>query len=253
MSSMSGGATNTQPHAWDDRDLPVYFSRQASLGERTATRIIPPATALPGATGGHRHSTSIGSIVGGVVGGVVALCLMLLLGFFCCMRKREADKDESLKELAEKPTVRETSPQELPTHRWSSVEPPPHTSLRSPSSTASHFARSESQSSLNSLSPTLTGTSPTYGGHYNPPAHLGAVFEDQPSQFSAGQEQQQPQSPTVHSPQPLSPEPYDPREHALHHQYFQPPASPPSAQNTPLNSYRGRRKPESDSTETDEE
>ncbi|KAF2100652.1 hypothetical protein NA57DRAFT_36448, partial [Rhizodiscina lignyota] len=78
-----GGATVIRPQTWDNRDLSVYFSRQAKFAARSPTRAIPTAGSNKGGSSNHT-----GAIVGGTVGGVVGVCIIIafLVWFLRCRR-----------------------------------------------------------------------------------------------------------------------------------------------------------------------
>ncbi|KAF2271331.1 uncharacterized protein EI97DRAFT_437964 [Westerdykella ornata] len=92
----TGDATVTKPPSWDHIDLAVYFTRVPSFSARTATRVLPTATASPS----RGRKVSVGAIVGSAVGGLVALIAILLLILFCLHRrhrKAKKQKDGKLK------------------------------------------------------------------------------------------------------------------------------------------------------------
>ncbi|TKA45690.1 hypothetical protein B0A49_12057, partial [Cryomyces minteri] len=118
----TGGATVKSPaQNWNNRDLAVYFTRQASVATRTPTRAIPTSTA---SATGHSTSTANGSpepshtgtIAGGVVGGTVFLVLLLVSIVFCLRRRRNKEQ---------RPEV--TSPQELPANQIATTYTEPKT------------------------------------------------------------------------------------------------------------------------------
>ncbi|KAJ4292388.1 hypothetical protein N0V90_009050 [Kalmusia sp. IMI 367209] len=87
----TGGATLTKPSSWDNGDLSILLTRQASFTARSATRVIPSGTANPSDAGSSKK-TRVGAIAGGVVGGLAGLILILLLVLFCLHRRKKALK-----------------------------------------------------------------------------------------------------------------------------------------------------------------
>jgi hypothetical protein len=97
MSSSSlGGATVTAPATWLNRDLPVYFTRNASDPPRTPTRVIP--TSMPSSTSTSTSTASptssssspilsTGAIAGIAIGGA-AVIVLIALGCILCLRGR---------------------------------------------------------------------------------------------------------------------------------------------------------------------
>ncbi|KAF2085940.1 hypothetical protein K490DRAFT_74814 [Saccharata proteae CBS 121410] len=78
----TGGATVKSPASWDNRDLPVYFTRIPSYSARAATRSIPTTTSTSTSSSSKKSSTDVGAIAGGAVGGVLGLAAILLLVWF---------------------------------------------------------------------------------------------------------------------------------------------------------------------------
>lgn len=89
-----GAATVTAPATWDNRDLPVYFTRTASNAARTPTRVVSTtaskvtntATSDPSASSSPVLST--GAIAGIAVGGA-AVIVFIAVGCFLCLRRRK--------------------------------------------------------------------------------------------------------------------------------------------------------------------
>ncbi|KAF1991092.1 hypothetical protein K402DRAFT_323651, partial [Aulographum hederae CBS 113979] len=77
----SGGATQIRPQSWDNRDLPVYFSRVPTFPARTPTRAIPGPTST--STGTPEESSNIAAIAGGAAGGGAALLIVLGVLIWC--------------------------------------------------------------------------------------------------------------------------------------------------------------------------
>jgi hypothetical protein len=84
-----GGATATAPATWGNQDLPVYFTRQATVVARTATRAIPKETGSGDGSSGRKIST--GAIAGIAVAGA-AVVVLLAIGCFCIRRHRRNQK-----------------------------------------------------------------------------------------------------------------------------------------------------------------
>lgn len=84
-----GAATVTAPATWDNADLPVYFTREATVVARTATRSIPSATGTSGSSSSRKLAT--GAIIGIAIAGVAFLAL-LVVGCLCVQRKRRNNR-----------------------------------------------------------------------------------------------------------------------------------------------------------------
>jgi hypothetical protein len=102
----SGGATLVKPQQdFDNRDLPVYFSRVAPSTTRKPTRAIPTATGTgnhgSGLSGGKRTGVIVGCILGGLI------LLAILLGVALCLLRRKKRERKSTASAA---------PSELPTN-----------------------------------------------------------------------------------------------------------------------------------------
>ncbi|KAH7313854.1 hypothetical protein B0I35DRAFT_480501 [Stachybotrys elegans] len=88
-----GGATKTAPvSGFDEPDLAVLMTRQASAATRTPTRSVSTSTATPTASSSSGLST--GAIVGIAVGCSVA-GILLLVGAIClCLRRRKRARQQ---------------------------------------------------------------------------------------------------------------------------------------------------------------
>lgn len=86
----TGGASMTKPSAWNNAQLGVFFTRQASFSARSATRVIPTGTGTP--SDNKSGKTNVGAIAGGVVGGLAALIIILGLILLCLHRRKKALK-----------------------------------------------------------------------------------------------------------------------------------------------------------------
>lgn len=236
----TGGATNTKPATWDNRDLSVYFTRQATFSARTATRTIPTSTAS--ATSAPSGKSNTGAIAGGVVGGVVGLALIIGLVYFCCLRRRKSKNDEEKPKKpkrAKKDKTAPAPPVELP------GESIPEMAATHPSVRKTH-----------PRSPNIAAVSP-YSQHA-PSVSPGAVppYEQQHPAYHQPQQNYFPNAPV---PSPITPQtayaqhnptsypaqysppiptfphqhaqqlqlqnaqPYDPAQNPLHQQHFPPP------------------------------
>jgi len=246
-SRATGGATVKSPaQSWDNRDLPVYFSRIPQSSSRTATRFIPSATATEnspsrnGTSDPHKGS-NVGAIAGGTVGGIVGLFLILSLVLYCLYRRKKAKKRRSVRVELDGNNV----PQML--NAESKSEPSPGMQSVTPTRTT----QSHSPVDLSTAPPNATMP----GSHPGSPAHLSPTFP-----YDSHTPQGQYFVPVVHTPQgqyvqhlyppqsaqpPMPPQayPYNPAEHELHQQHFPPPpASQPAP--TPSN-YSGSTSPPS--------
>ncbi|KAF4313035.1 Galactose oxidase/kelch beta-propeller [Botryosphaeria dothidea] len=233
----AGAATNKAPSTWDDRDLPVYFSRIPTFAARTATRDVSTgeSTSGGGSGGGSSGSSNTGAIVGGVVGGVGGLLLVLGIGWWC-LRRRKKSRD-AVKEKAP-----EQKPAELPAENLEGGV------VSELSATNSHRYRKGAGSSAGqNLSPAYTPNtaSPSLGGSGfavspqtpyapgGPPGMVGGYM--QPPVSPSSPQYMYPAGPPGTLPQymfPLPPnaQPYDPSQHALHGEHFPPPPSPQGGQ-----------------------
>jgi hypothetical protein len=80
-----GGATSTSPSTgWTNRDLPVLFSRKATVTTRNPTRSFPSTSTTASPT----PILSTGAIAGIAVGGAVVLIALVLGCYFCIRRNR---------------------------------------------------------------------------------------------------------------------------------------------------------------------
>ncbi|KAH0556047.1 hypothetical protein GP486_006013 [Trichoglossum hirsutum] len=96
--SASGGATKAAPDlGWNNRDLPIYFTRQATFTARTPTRYIPTSTSSPTPTATpspapkERSKTPV--IAGAAVGGTIGLVATVTL-LFCCLKRYRENRPE---------------------------------------------------------------------------------------------------------------------------------------------------------------
>lgn len=184
QSRPTGGATLTEPSNWDNRDLSVYFDRQATFSARSATRVIPTGTTSPSSTGDSKKS-NVGAIAGGVVGGLAGLILILLLVLYCLRRHKNSRKSSEEKAQSPPPPLpvelAATSPiQEMPspgTAKYMSLRQQPdmyaHPLYSGPNSTHS---RSPSDDCMHPIPvspyqpqqyPATSPTIPTYPSPYN--------------------------------------------------------------------------------------
>ncbi|EKG10828.1 Galactose oxidase/kelch beta-propeller [Macrophomina phaseolina MS6] len=237
--SSTGGATNKAPSTWDDRDLPVYFSRVPTFAARTATRDVETgsATSSSGAGGGDSDDSNTGAIVGGVVGGVGGLALVLVIAWWC-LRRRKKSKDTAKEKHAQQ------KPAELPAENLEGGVVPEL------SATNSHRYRKDAGSPedqhLTPVYPHSSGSphtaSPIMGGsgfavspqtQYapgGPPGMAGGYMQPPVSpsspqyMYPAGPPGNLPQY--LYQPPPPNAQPYDPSQHALHNEHFPPPPSP---------------------------
>lgn len=238
-----GSATTKAPDTWDNRDLPVYFSRFPTFAARTATRDVSAATGgSNNASSGDSGDSNVGAIVGGVVGGVGGLLLVLGLAWFC-LRRRKKSKD-GVKEKQ----PQETNPVELAADDSTNLEGGVVSEL---SATNSHrFRKDPGSPADHNLSPVYTQhsvspntTSPIIGhsGGYpvspttpyapgGPPGMAGGYMQPPLSpntpqyMYPAGPPGTLPQY--MFQPPPPNAQPYDPSQHALHNEHFPPPPSP---------------------------
>ncbi|RDW91632.1 hypothetical protein BP5796_02797 [Coleophoma crateriformis] len=88
--SSLGGATVTAPvSGYDNRDLAVYFTQQASVASRTPTRAIPTPSATQSSSSSSKTLSS-GAIAGIAVGAAVVF-IAVLIGAWVCIRRRRRD------------------------------------------------------------------------------------------------------------------------------------------------------------------
>lgn len=265
-----GGATQIKPQSdWDNRDLPVYFSRVPTFASRTATRYIPTATSTPTGTTNSTssHHSSTAAIAGGAAGGGVGLLLLIAL-IWCCLRRRRKTK-KGVESAPSPPETLQKPPEKIVPLRVELPANPPHelpspdeprSQMKGAYSHAQDVTRSHSQESYGSsqqptspfaahnasVPPTPAPSYPSpvtlYGGysqqgHYSahspPPASAfptGAYHHDG-SQIHYGQS---PSPNNAHFPQ--RDQQYDASQQAYYTQHFPPPMSEqhtnPSATNT---------------------
>lgn len=253
----TGGATVRSPaQDWNNRDLPVYFSRVAQYSTRTPTRSIPSAKTTGSNSPSNGTSSShknVGAIVGGAVGGVVALILVLLLGLYCLHRHRKTKKRRSVRVELDGNNV----PHMLSAE--SKSEPSPGMQSVTPTRTTQSYNQAETgfrTASLNATVPASYSDSPIA---YPPPVSPYDARSPQGQYFvPVAQTPQGRYMQPSYPPQPVQPfmsqqaYPYNPAEHALHQQHFPPPpvsqpapppssssgsVSPPSQTRTPANLY----------------
>jgi hypothetical protein len=128
--SAGGGATVLAPSAgWSNRDLPVYFTRQASIASRTPTRSLPSNSSTP--TSPPPKKVSTGVIVGATIGSLAAVLIALLTGccFFIRRKKQNAPRQsfQAPSELAATPLqspYMEQKPETPGTYSLGSGKPP---------------------------------------------------------------------------------------------------------------------------------
>ncbi|KAK7522297.1 hypothetical protein IWZ03DRAFT_114691 [Phyllosticta citriasiana] len=231
-----GGATVVKPNSWDNRDLPVYFTRTPSYPERSATRSIPASyTSTSTSTSSGKSSTNTGAIAGGVVGGVVALAAIVGLITFCLFRRRK-------QKAANAP---EKAPIELPTNEQASELATYETYHDYPAAGGKPASpRSEEYSPIFGSGHSPVATIPpqtpyTPGGPQGyPPQYMVPVTPLSPNNqqkyfYPAGPPGAVPTAmynppsgaPYAAHPPPNA-QPYDPSQDALHNQHFPRPPSP---------------------------
>jgi hypothetical protein len=146
----SGGATLVKPlNNWDNRDLPVYFSRVPNPITRTSTRYIPAAT---GDINPHNELSGrkrAGVIAGAVLGALVILAILLSLVLFLLHLKKTQRRSQM-----------PSSPLELPAE-------PPQELCGDSMDQSQNSSRPLTQAYFSSLDLTQS-TSPNY---VSPPSH----------------------------------------------------------------------------------
>ncbi|KAK5013024.1 hypothetical protein LTR39_003853 [Cryomyces antarcticus] len=227
---VAGGATVKNPaQSWNNRDLGVYFSRQATVSARTPTRAIPTSTAP--ASGNSTSNTNnspstshTGAIAGGVVGGVLGLILVLAVVLRCLRRRKNKE---------EHPVA--VSPAELPANRSSAAYTDPKTldsygtQVQNSGGTYSSAHTTSPLPSPHPASPVLVQPSSSPQQFYGQPAPQGPYFvvpthDQQMAGFYSAQPQPQHfQPPSPPQSHPQNP-PYDPtRDPSRQHNYPPPP------------------------------
>lgn len=233
----TGGATVIKPNSWDNRDLPVYFTRTPSYAERTATRSIPASYTSTSTSKSSGKSTNTGAIAGGVVGGVVALIAIVGLITFCLFRRRKRNAGKS-----EKAPI---DPIELPTNEQASELGGNERYRDYPAGAKPSSPRSEEYSPIfgagHSPVATVSPQTPyTPGGPQGyPPQYMVPVTPMSPNNqqqyyYPAGPPGAVPTAmfnppsgpPYMPPPPPPNAQPYDPSQDALHNQHFPKPPSP---------------------------
>lgn len=101
----TGGATLSEPSAWDHPDLSVYFTRVPTFTARASTRSIPTSTSTPSGGSGISKKAKIGAIAGGVLGGLAVLIAVLSLILFCLHRRKKSKKEAREKSEPSPPPV----------------------------------------------------------------------------------------------------------------------------------------------------
>ncbi|KAF2117870.1 hypothetical protein BDV96DRAFT_405557 [Lophiotrema nucula] len=268
----TGGATATKPSNWDNPDLSVYFSRQASFTARAATRTIPTGTAKPTSTG-NSSKKNVGAIAGGVVGGLAVLIAILCLILFCLHRRKKANKEKG-----EPKPIPSEPPAELaatsPIHEMSSPGTSKYISMQQPDQNL-HPAYVE-VNSLHTRSPSgHTPTSPYPPNAYHStspttpaphPSPYNTEFSNQPGYqqnpyppYSDNNSNHQPYDQPNYDPNNYPPAPLHQRQYSyeyptpttptkpLHHspqqqhQVYYPPPPDPSTRSHPSTSDRDPR------------
>jgi hypothetical protein len=93
MYRSSGGANVIRPSQWDNRDLPVFFSRLGRFPTLTPTRHIPSPTG-----GTHKHGSTnkrrAGTIAGATISSIVFVILTAAIAFFFIRRRTHHHNQE---------------------------------------------------------------------------------------------------------------------------------------------------------------
>lgn len=110
-----GGATLKAPtQGWNDRDLPVYFTRPYTQATRTPTRSLPASAATATRSPDQdSDSPNTAAIAGGAAGGGVVLIICIAACCWLCIRARKK-KRQGAQELAAPTVVPELANQQDP-------------------------------------------------------------------------------------------------------------------------------------------